>query len=100
MISRRRTLAWSLPLSLAVMGLWLGAAQADTKPCIATSFKIAQVEAACKAGGQTAAKKMMKTATDKAKAAGEDINCKSCHKDLKTFELTGPDTVARMKKLL
>lgn len=57
-------------------------------PCSAKSFKFDKVKAACEEGGRSAAKKLMKAAVKKAKAAGEDINCKSCHTSLKTFELT------------
>ncbi|MEX1363393.1 MAG: hypothetical protein AB1Z98_09725 [Nannocystaceae bacterium] len=57
-------------------------------PCTAESFKFAQVEAACKAGGRKAAKTLMKKAVAKAKAAGETMNCKSCHSSMKTFALT------------
>lgn len=98
--SRRLALSLSLPL-VAAAGLFVGAAQADgPKPCAATSFKIAQVEAACKSGGQPAAKKMMKKATDKAKAAGVDMDCKTCHVDLKAFALKGSDPVGDLKKWL
>jgi hypothetical protein len=101
-LRRPRLFALSLSLPLvAAVGLFVGAAQADDpKPCSAKSFKIAQVEAACKSGGQAAAKKMMKKATDKAKAAGTDINCKTCHVDLKAFALKGKDPVGDLKKWL
>jgi len=56
-------------------------------PCSAKKFEYSQVEKACKDGGRTAVKKLMKASVKKAKAAGEDINCKSCHTSLKTFEL-------------
>ncbi len=74
--------------TLFTLGLGIGLAQADDpKPCNAKSFKLPAVESACKTGGQPAAKKLMKKAVDKAKAAGEDMNCKTCHNDLKTFDL-------------
>lgn len=97
---RRLALSLALPIA-AALGLFVGAAQAgDPKPCTAKSFKISQVEAACKSGGQTAAKKMMKKAVDKAKAAGTDINCKTCHVDLKAFALKGSDPVGDLEKWL
>ncbi len=97
-----KTRVFTLILSVtAVAGLGAGFAQAgDVKPCVATTFKIAKVKAACESGGQAAAKKLMKTATDKAKAAGEDMNCKTCHSDLKTYAITGADTVAKIQKWL
>ena len=57
-------------------------------PCEAKSFKFDKVKAACTEGGRSAAKKLMKGVVKKAKAAGEDVNCKSCHTSLKTFALT------------
>lgn len=57
-------------------------------PCTAKTFELAQVEAACKAGGRKAAKALMKKAVAKAKAAGETMSCKSCHTSMKTFALT------------
>ena len=57
-------------------------------PCTAKSFKHAKVKKACEEGGRTAAKKVMKEAVKKARAAGEVMNCKTCHSSLKTFELT------------
>ncbi len=57
-------------------------------PCTAKKFKYDKVEKACKDGGRDAAKKLMKDVVKKAKAAGEDVNCKTCHKSLKTFDLT------------
>ena len=77
--------------TLALAGFAAGTARADgetePKPCNAKKFKIKKVEKACKDGGQPAVKKMMKAAVKKAKAAGEDINCKSCHNSLKEFDL-------------
>jgi len=87
--------------SLFAFGLMIGSAQADDpKPCVAKSFKIKAVEAACKAGGQKAAKKLMNKAKKNATAAGEEFKCKGCHTDLKTFELTGPKAVEDLKRYL
>lgn len=71
----------------------------DPKPCRATSFAVSAVEQACKAGGQPAAKALMKKAVDKAKASGADVNCKSCHSDLTTFATT-PDATTELKRWL
>lgn len=86
---------------LLVGGLVSGSAAADDpKPCLATSFKIAKVEAACNSGGQDKVKTMMKAAVKKAKAAGESMTCKSCHNSLKTYDLKGDDPVGEIKKWL
>lgn len=72
-------------------GFAMGASAEDAaapKPCTAKKFHFKEVEKACKDGGQKGAKTMMKKLVKKAKAAGQDINCKSCHKSLKTFEHT------------
>ena len=84
----------------ALFGL-ASAAQADGDgACTAGKFDFAQVEKACKDGGRAAAKKLMNDAMKKAKAAGEQINCKSCHTDVKDkFALT-PNAVADLKKWL
>jgi len=57
-------------------------------PCSTKSFKFDKVKAACTEGGRTSAKKLMKGVVKKAKAAGEKVNCKTCHTSLKTFALT------------
>ncbi|MEX1365845.1 MAG: hypothetical protein AB1Z98_22140 [Nannocystaceae bacterium] len=82
-------------------GLLSGSASAeDPTPCKATSFKIDKVKAACADGGQAKVKTMMKAAVKKAKAAGETMNCKTCHTSLKTYELTGDDPVGEINKWL
>ncbi len=92
--------------ALFAAGLTAGQANAEDpatpKPCVGTSFKIKQVGAACKSGGQAEVKKMMKAAVKKAKAAGETegMKCKDCHVDLKTYKLTGDDPVGKIKKWL
>lgn len=85
----RRMFQILLPVTaLFVGGLAVGLANADDpKPCLTKSFKTKQVEAACKKGGQKAAKDLMKTAVKKAKAAGESVKCSTCHEDLKSFDL-------------
>lgn len=87
--------------TLFAVGLITGAVQADDpKPCVSTSFQVSAVAAACKSGGQPAAKKLMKKAKKAATEAGEEFKCKTCHKDLKTFELTGPKAVTDLKRYL
>ena len=72
------------------------------KPCVAKTFKIDKVKAACDAGGQKAVKKLMQDAAKKAKAAGveEGMKCKDCHVDLKDYKLKGSDPVGEIKKWL
>jgi len=84
----------------ALTGLVASPAQADDDACTAQSFKIKQVKDACRKGGRTAVKAMMKDAVKKAKANGEKVNCKSCHTELKpTFGLTD-NAVDDLKRLL
>lgn len=86
----------------AVLGLCAASfvARADgPKPCVATEFAAPAVEAACKSGGQPAAKAVMKQVVDKAKASGASVNCKTCHTDLTSFALTANAT-ADLKKWL
>lgn len=107
-MNRQRTLIAAPSMILTVIfatGLLAGnvsAGEGDPKPCVSSSFKTAQVQAACKAGGQAAAKRVMKDAAKKAKAAGvtEGMKCKNCHTSLKTYELTGADAVTNLKKWL
>lgn len=88
--------------TLFAFGLIAGSAQADDdpKPCVAKTFEIKAVENACKSGGQKAAKALMNKAKKNATAAGEEFKCKGCHKDLKSFELTGPKAVEDLKRYL
>jgi hypothetical protein len=60
----------------------------DSGACTAKKFNYPAVEKACKDGGRKAAKKLMKDTLKKAKADGKDWKCKSCHKDLKAYDLT------------
>lgn len=88
-------------IAAGAFGLGISSAHADDpKPCVGTSFKVAKVEAACKAGGQPAAKKLMNKAKKAATAAGEEFKCKGCHTSLKTFELTGPEAITNLKRYL
>lgn len=87
-------------VALFAGGLAVGAVNADEpKPCVAKSFETKQVEAACKKGGQKAAKDMMKAVVKKAKAAGETMKCDTCHKDLKAYDLKD-GALADLKKWL
>lgn len=77
--------AGAFALGMAYAG---SAAAEDVEACTAKKFDHAKVEKACKSGGRPAAKKLMKDVVKKAKAAGADVNCKTCHSSLKSFELT------------
>lgn len=85
-------------------GLAMGTAHADEDdapgPCKAKKFEIEAVKKACDSGGAPAAKKIMKDAVKKAKAAGEDMNCKTCHESTKEFEKHKAGSVEKLKKLL
>lgn len=92
--------------AVAVFGAYLGTASTATAeptepppPCKATKFKFKEVEAACKKGGLKEAKKYMKSVVKKAKAAGQEVKCKSCHVDTKTFK-NKPNADEDFKKLL
>ena len=71
----------------------------DAQPCTAKKFEFPEVKKACAEGGRKAAKAMMKKLVKKAKDAGQDINCKSCHTDLKKYDLK-KNAVEDFKKLL
>ncbi|HEX4336517.1 MAG TPA: hypothetical protein VH062_11425 [Polyangiaceae bacterium] len=55
--------------------------------CQTKNFHYSQVANACKSGGRKAAKGVMKGVVGKAKAAGTDLRCTSCHEDMKDFHL-------------
>ena len=55
--------------------------------CKTKNFHYSQVASACKSGGRKSAKAVMKNAVAKAKAAGTDLKCTSCHEDMKEFHL-------------
>ena len=60
---------------------------AGDSPCTATSFKFGAVRSACERGGRPEVKGVMKNVTNKAKAAGTELKCTSCHTSTKTYEL-------------
>ena len=98
----RTTTIFSVLALAAGLGLAAGSARTDDgapQPCTTKSFKTKQVEQACKTGGRKAAKALMKKVVKKAKAAGEKVNCKTCHTSLKTFEYK-PEAVEALKKWL
>lgn len=62
-------------------------ARAAEEACTTKKFNYPVVKKACEDGGRGAVKKLMKTAVGKAKAAGNDVKCTSCHEDTKDFKL-------------
>lgn len=82
----RFVLASALTLGAALGAFSSSPAQAGDE-CQTKKFKYPAVAAACKSGGRAAAKDLMKGAVKKAKAAGKDIKCTSCHEDAKDFVL-------------
>jgi hypothetical protein len=56
-------------------------------PCQTKNFHYSQIAGACKSGGRKAAKGVMKGVVQKAKAAGTELKCTSCHEDMKDFHL-------------
>jgi hypothetical protein len=62
-------------------------ARAGDEACTTKKFNYSAVEKACKEGGRKAVKELMKGAVKKAKAAGKDVKCTSCHEDTKDFKL-------------
>jgi len=72
----------------AVFGVFApSVARAGDEACTTKKFNYPAVEKACKEGGRKAAKELMKGAVKKAKAAGKDVKCTSCHEDTKAFKL-------------
>lgn len=67
-----------------------------TDPCQAARFAFGSVSKACKDGGRKAVKPIMKGAVSKAKAAGTDLTCKSCHTDTSSYHLK-PNAIADLK---
>jgi len=55
--------------------------------CTTTEFNYPAVQSACTEGGRSAVKKIMQGAIAKAKRAGTELKCASCHIDQKDFGL-------------
>ena len=76
-----------------------GVANADDKgPCKIATKGDTPTAKACATGGREAARKVMKSMVDQAKAKGQKFTCDGCHKDLDNFELT-KNAAADYKKL-
>ncbi len=76
-----------------------GEAPAPEDACQTKNFHYTQVASACKNGGRKAVKAIMKGVVKKAKAAGTDLQCTSCHEDMKDFHLK-PNAVGDLKNWL
>jgi len=93
-------LAASLFAIVAAVTLALSAAPVDAaQPCKRTTFQSTDVKAACKAGGQKAAKDQMKKFLKKAKATRADLDCKSCHTALAPSYALRDDAFKQYKAL-
>lgn len=68
-------------------------------PCETKTFHYGAVKAACHSGGRQAAKGVMKGVVKKAKEAGQDLKCTSCHEDMKSFHLKS-NAVSDLKQWL
>ena len=80
-------LAGAIAAGALVGALSPSVAHAGDEACTTKKFHYPAVEKACKDGGRKAAKELMKGAVKKAKAAGNDVKCTSCHEDMKDFHL-------------
>ena len=60
---------------------------APIEPCTTEVFHYEEVERACYRSGRKGAKKYMKVVVKRAEFMGDSVNCKTCHTNLKTFEL-------------
>ena len=82
------TALFSAIFAAAALGVAVpSVARAGDEACTTKKFHYPAVEKACKDGGRKAAKEVMKGAVKKAKAAGKDVKCTSCHEDTKDFKL-------------
>ncbi len=83
----------TLMLALAVLAGGAAAALApsvafaDGEACTTKKFHYPVVEKACKENGRKGARGVMKEAVKKARAAGKEVKCTSCHEDTKKFVL-------------
>lgn len=96
------SLALGLALVFAGFGFSPGVNQAQAwwgKECARKEFKTELVADACKKGGQSEAKKVMKKFLKAAKKKDSGLTCKSCHTKLSpSFDLE-KDGLATYKKL-
>jgi hypothetical protein len=74
-------------------------AYAGPDPCHAKTFHYSLIGSACKKAGRKPVKDIMRGVVKKAKAAGQDIQCTSCHADTSTY-LLKPNAVSDIKQWL
>jgi hypothetical protein len=67
--------------------------------CTTKNFHYTQIGSACRSGGRKKVKDIMKGAVKKAKAAGTDLKCTSCHEDTSNFHLKS-NAVSDLKQWL
>lgn len=72
-------------------------AYAGPDPCQAKTFHYPAIGSACKKGGRKAVRDIMRGVVKKAKAAGQDVQCTSCHQDTSSF-LLKPNAVSDIKQ--
>jgi hypothetical protein len=68
-------------------------------PCQAKTFHYSVIGSACKKAGRKPVKDIMRGVVKKAKAAGQDVQCTSCHVDTATY-LLKPNAVSDIKQWL
>jgi hypothetical protein len=74
-------------------------AYAGPDPCQAKAFHYSVIGGACKKAGRKPVKDIMRGVVKKAKAAGQDVQCTSCHIDTATY-LLKPNAVSDIKQWL
>jgi hypothetical protein len=74
-------------------------AYAGPDPCQGKTFHFGAIASACKKGGRKPVKDVMRGVVKKAKAAGQHMQCTSCHEDTSSFRLK-PNAVSDLKQWL
>ena len=70
---------------------------AGADACTTKDFGVDAIRDACAKGGRPAAKEFMESIVKKARAAGTQLKCTSCHSDMKTFDRK-PTAIDDLKK--
>lgn len=90
-------------LVLGFVGVLAGTTLSETadaaKACKRTKFETKLVEDACKKGGQSEAKKVMKAWVKDAKKKQSNLECKTCHSKLAPAYDLKPDGLEKFKDL-
>jgi hypothetical protein len=97
-MTQRRIFATTFAAIFA-MGVFASSANADEEaPCKSKKFEFKKVEAACKSGGEKAAKTLMKSMVKKAKAGGKDWKCTECHPKANETDKLKPGASDKLKE--